>query len=515
MRLRTILIGIIVAVVAFAGATLAMQMLWPAQVASRPPALAQVPPLPPISRTSVIVTPIVVAHTAIRDALEVAAPPEIAGKRDVQVSKLVSNGEIAWTVKRGSLAIVGQSDAVAVSTPLTGTLRASGRISQQAAGGLAGALGEILGPGAVRGVEKLGGRRLNQNADIRGTGGLTARPSLTPAWRIEPNLSAQVSLADVEMRIVGTKLNLAKEVQPYLDRTVNERVAVLEARLRNDALLEQAVRREWIKLCRSQQMGATRAGLPELWLEIRPMRVSAAQPRIDANAVTLLIGIEAETRVVPQQTKPDCPFPANLEIVPQAGEGRVAIALPIDVPFAEINRLIAEQLVGKTFPREENAALRHTVRHASVTPSGDRLLISLRLQAREQRSWFNVSTDATVYVWGRPVLDREAQVLRLADVTLDVESEGVFGAAAKAAAPYFVSAVAQQATVDLKPYAANARRSIEAALADFRGAGDGVRIDATIKDLRLASIAFDADTLRLVAELDGAASVAVSKLPTR
>ena len=188
MRLRTILIGIIVAVVAFAGATLAMQMLWPAQVESRPPALAQVPPLPSISRTSVIVTPIVVAHTAIRDALEVAAPPEIAGKRDVQVSKLVSNGEIAWTVKRGSLAIVGQSDAVAVSTPLTGTLRASGRISQQAAGGLAGALGEILGPGAVRGVEKLGGRRLNQNADIRGTGGLdrAAVADTSMADRAEP-----------------------------------------------------------------------------------------------------------------------------------------------------------------------------------------------------------------------------------------------------------------------------------------------------------------------------------------
>ena len=75
--------------------------------------------------------------------------------------------------------------------------------------------------------------------------------------------------------------------------------------------------------------------------------------------------------------------------------------------------------------------------------------------------------------------------------------------------------MAQQAAVDLKPFAANARRSIEGALADFRGAGDGVRVDATIKDLRLADIAFDANTLRLIAELDGAASVAVSKLPTR
>ena len=369
-------------------------------------------------------------------------------------------------------------------------MRATGQLSQTA-GGIAGALGELLGPG--RRGDKRDGRTLDQRADMRGNVVLTARPALTPAWRIEPNLSAKVSVSDASLNLGGMRVNLSNEVQPLLDRTVDERIEELETRLRNDPFLERAVQREWTKLCRSQPLGATRAGLSELWLELRPMRAFAAQPRIDADAVTLLIGIEAETRVVPRQDKPDCPFPATLELLPQAGESRIGIALPIDVPFVEINRLIAAQLVGKTFPREENAAVRHTVRQASLPPSGDRLLISLRVQTREQRSWFSFGTDATVHLWGRPVLDREAQVLRLADVALDVESEGVFGAAAKAVAPYFVSAVAQQAAIDLKPYAANARRSIETALADFRAAGDGVRMDATIKDLRLAGIAFDAD----------------------
>jgi hypothetical protein len=113
------------------------------------------------------------------------------------------------------------------------------------------------------------------------------------------------------------------------------------------------------------------------------------------------------------------------------------------------------------------------------------------------------------------VLDRDNQVLRLTDVALDVESEGVFGSAAKAFVPLFESAVARQAAVDLKPYAANARRSIETAIADFRGAGEGVRVDAAIKELRLADIAFDAQALRLIAEVEGSASVAVSKLPAK
>ena len=51
--------------------------------------------------------------------------------------------------------------------------------------------------------------------------------------------------------------------------------------------------------------------MPDLWLEIRPMRAIAAQPKIDGNAVTLLVGVQAETRIVPNETKPKCPFPAT------------------------------------------------------------------------------------------------------------------------------------------------------------------------------------------------------------
>jgi hypothetical protein len=64
----------------------------------------------------------------------------------------------------------------------------------------------------------------------------------------------------------------------------------------------------------------------------------------------------------------------------------------------------------------------------------------------------------------------------------------------------------------LKPFADSARRSIEQALADFRRSGQGVAVEAEIRDLRLADIAFDAATLRVVAEADGIARVAVSSL---
>ena len=82
MNLRTILIAVFILALSFAGATVAMQWLSSDPQSGGQPEVAEVPPLPPMSRTSVIVAPVAIALTAIRDALEREAPRNFAGKRD-------------------------------------------------------------------------------------------------------------------------------------------------------------------------------------------------------------------------------------------------------------------------------------------------------------------------------------------------------------------------------------------------------------------------------------------------
>jgi len=507
-----IAVGALVVVVSFLGSIWAMNRLWPG-AGQRRPALAEVPPLKPVARTSVVVTPAAIALAAIRDALERAAPRDLTGKRENPLSQLLSNAEIGWTVARGPLAVGGKPDGLVVSTPLTGSFRLTGRLASQA-GNLTGAIGGLLGGKVGQGVQNLTEKTLDERADIRGNVTVSARPALTPAWRMEPNLAAQVALADASLSILGLKVNVPNEVKPLLDRTVDEQVTALQGRVRNDPLLELAARREWAKMCRSIPLGAAAAGMPDLWLELRPTRAFAGQPRVGESALTLTIGVEAQTRIVPNETKPDCPFPAQLELVPQIEQGRVAIAVPIDVPFTEVNRLLEAQLKGKTFP--EDGAFTATVRSVALAASGDRLLISLRVKANENKNWFGFGAEATIHVWGRPALDRERQMLRLDDIALDVQSEaafGLLGAAAQAAVPYLQKLLAEHAVVDLVPLTGSARKSIEAAIADFRRSADGVRVDAAVTSLRLAGIEFDAKTLRVIAEAAGTVKVAVSALP--
>jgi uncharacterized protein DUF4403 len=514
LGVRRIAAGALVLVVSFAAALWALDVLSP-RAASRPPKLAATAPLKAATRVSTITAPIAVALTAVRDTMERQAPRDLAGKRDNPLAELLGKADIGWTLARGAITVAGRTEALTISTPINGTLRVTGQLGTQAAS-VGGALGGLLNGNLGQGLQNLAGKTLDQRAELRGAVTISSRPIIGTDWRIDPHLNAQVAIGDGALSIAGIKLNVANEVKPMLERTVNEQTGALAGRIRNDPALELAARREWAKMCRSISLKGVGPDAPDLWLEVKPVRAFAAQPRIDQNAVTLTLGLQAETRITPNDSRPDCPFPSQLQIVQQIDQGRIAIGVPIDVPFTEVNRILNAQLKGRNFPEDNSGAFAITVLGATVAPSDDRLLISLRIRARERKTFFGFGAEATVHVWGRPVLDREQQILRLGDIALDVQSEaafGLLGAAAGAAMPYLQAALGDNAMIDLKPFAANAQESIGAVLAEFRQAEPGMQVDAAVTALRLVDIEYDSKILRIVAEAEGNVRVAVSSLP--
>ena len=515
VSLKTILLAIAVVVVSFFVSLKAMDWLSPRGTVAAP-ALAQLPPLPPASRNSVIIAPVAIALSAIRDAADRAAPRNFAGKADNPVSQVLQNADIGWTASRGPVTATGAQDVLTLATGLTGKLNVTGSLTSKATGAVGDALGGLLGGNVAKQIGSVNIKNLNASAEIKGNVVITARPKIAAAWRIEPNLAAQVNLGDTSLTVAGARVNVPAQVKPLIDKTVADQLAAVQARMRNDTAFEQNARAQWAKACRSiplQGTGAT--SVPPLWLELRPTRAIAAQPRVDASAVILTLGIEAETRVTELETKPNCPFPATIAIVPPT-PGRVSIGLPVDMSFTALSQLVEAQLVGKTFPEDGSGSVDVTVKHASVAASGDRLLISLLVKAKEKKSFLGLGGEATVHVWGRPALDQAQQTLRLTDVELAVESEaafGLLGAAARAAMPHLQKALADKLIVDLKPFSSNAQKKIAAVLADFQSNENGVRVAAEINSLRLAGIAFDSRTLRVTVETEGVINATVSALP--
>lgn len=513
---KTILIGVAVVAVSFLISLKAMDWLAPRGTVT-PPVLVELPPLPPAPRSSIVMAPIAVALSAIRDAADRGSPRSFNGKAENPISQILQNADIGWTASRGPITASGAQDVLSLATPLTGTLNVTGSLSAKATGAVGDALGGLLGGNVAKQIGSVNIKNLNASAEIKGNVVITARPKIAAAWRIEPNLAAQVNLGDTSLTMAGARINVPAQVKPLIDKTVADQINLVQARMRNDPAFEQNARVQWAKACRSipLQGAGTSSSLPALWLELRPTRAIAAQPRVDAQALILTLGIEAESRITPVETKPDCPFPATISIVPPT-PGRVAIGVPIDMPFTEINKIVEAQFAGKTFPEDGSGSVDVTVKRATVAASGNRLLISLLVNAKEKKSFFGLGGEANVHIWGKPVLDQAQQTLRLTDIELAVESEaafGLLGAAARAVMPHLQKALAEKASVDLKPIASNAQRKIAAVIADFQKNEDGIRVAAEITKLRLADIAFDSKTLRVIAEAEGAINVSVTALP--
>src|SRR5258707_13469933 len=95
-----IAIGLLIALVSFGAALWALDLLWPGPK-DRRPALVEIPPLTPVTRKSVIVTPAAIGLSAMHTALERAAPRNLAGKPDNPVPQLPSNREPHWTAATG------------------------------------------------------------------------------------------------------------------------------------------------------------------------------------------------------------------------------------------------------------------------------------------------------------------------------------------------------------------------------------------------------------------------------
>src|ERR1700761_725012 len=249
-RLKPILLASAVVVVSFAISLKALDWLSPRAPVNQP-ALVALPPLAPASRSSTILAPVSISLNAIRDAAERAAPRNFTGKADNPVSQVLQNADIGWTASRGPIAATGAQDMLTLSTPLTGKINVTGSLASKATGAVGDAIGGLLGADAAKRIGSINIKQLNASAELKGTVTITSRPKLAAGWRVEPNLSAQVSMGDTSLVVAGAKVNAPNEVKPVIDKTVGEQLNQVGQRIRTDPTMENAARTQWAKACRS------------------------------------------------------------------------------------------------------------------------------------------------------------------------------------------------------------------------------------------------------------------------
>src|SRR3569623_2547412 len=342
MRFKSLAIAVLVLIGSFFISLQAMDWMWPPRATK--PVLVKLPPLPPAARQSDFIAPVTIPLGVIASALERAAPREFAGKADNPASQILTTADIDWHITRGVITANGAQHALTISTPLNGKLTVTGSLSTAAGSPLNNALSNLFGAKTAQQLGNISIKSLNANAAINGTATATARPRITPDCHFDPQLTAQVTLANNSLSVAGAKVAVPAQVKPVIDKTVNEQIGRLQQRLSSDESFRRAMQQQWARSCKSIALPSPPPAAPPQFLDMRSVKAMASQPQIDNAAVRLAVGLQAETRIVDKATTPQCPLPATLDIVPALNEGRVNIGVPLDIPFAQLGKIAEASL---------------------------------------------------------------------------------------------------------------------------------------------------------------------------
>ena len=474
---RIILVILVIGVILAAGVYLSENMS--RYDAERPD--IKTPELEPLAeRLSRATIPVSIPIAAVEEALERKTPKQESGSRKNSLGRSFAESELSWNLNRSPLQVSSRRDVLNIATELNGEARAAGAIQ------------------LARKID------FNASGDVLASASLTASPTLETNWRVSPNLSevkVDIQRADLPIRRIGN-LDVRRHILPAVEITADKLRTQLNRSVSRSDFFEQAARKGWKRLCGSTPLGEDSV----LWLETRPVVARAAQIHIGRKDIRTTIGVEVRTRILTEQTQPQCPFPKTL-LLEKPKPGGFEIIMPTIVDYETLERTLAEEAVGKSLGKNISIV----IKGISIHPYEKMLLLKTSVSV-ETDYLSGSAARGTLYVIAEPKLDARAQTITLENVRLDVDSQNVlFSIAGKAAEPLLLEAVSKRLPFDLGPKLEELRDSAEDAILAL--SSENVSVAGKVHRVRINRLDVGPEYLRLVLTAEGRVSARVQAIP--
>jgi hypothetical protein len=356
--------------------------------------------------------------------------------------------------------------------------------------------------------------------DLAGSLTLRAAPRLRPDWRIDPGVQPRLSIDTASLPLVaGARLDVSRVVAEAMAPQMATLKRRIDAIGETDAL-EQAARKAWTAMCAAHPAplpAPPGAAAPPLWLVLRPVEATASQPHIDAEALTLHVGVAAEARLVDSGEPPDCgPLPPLVVRPPEPG---VSLALRVVARHETLSAQAEAHVLGRAVDLGDGAATA-TPRAVRISGAPGRLRVDIDADVTPAGVLRRLvgTTAVAARIEATPVLDADGRRIGLRDSVVEARSDdwlNLAGWIAWAAQSRIVEGVEAAAILDLEALSqAAAAESARLTAALNEGALAGVaRVEAEFGRLDAVGVAVDAGTLAVVVAADGRARLRVASIP--
>lgn len=424
--------------------------------------------------------PISVPIAALEEALERRTPKRKAGSLKDGLGAAFARSELSWDLKRSDLQVSGRSGELNIATKLSGEARAAGTLW------------------LLRKID------FDSHGDVLASASLTAHPTLEPNWRISANLSEtriEIQRANIPIRQIGD-LDVREQIFPGIRITAKGLRTQLNRSVARSDFFRQAAKKGWRRLCGSTPLGAD----SELWLETKPVVARAAQVRIGHKNIHTVIGIEVKTRILTEQTHPECPFPKTL-LVEKPKAGGFEVVMPAVIDYKTLKRTLAKEVVGKSLGKHVSVI----IKEINIRPYAQRLLLETTV-AVETPLPSGTETRGTLYVLAEPELNAKSQTITLKDVALETDSQNVLlSMAGKAAEPLLIDTLSKLLPLDLGPELDELRERAGETLSAL--SSENISVSWKFRQIRLTRLDVGPEYLRLMLTAQGRLAATVRAIP--
>ena len=268
-----------------------------------------------------------------------------------------------------------------------------------------------IGFNGLVGVDGRGAKLLGlRNKDLDGKLKLIADLNVKVSNDWCPTIDSTVTyewLSDPKIRIAGNlRINLKKSVDKALQRKLKDLHNKLSG-LIDCEKFRQSAEEQW----RTHTLPVSIKQDVDSHVRLTPLNASISDTQIENDhiAMSFQLGALVELLPAPEEDR-DLPLPVLASRIDSPGT--VEFSLLLDIPYQQLQELIAPKIIGKNTSISSSGSL--TVTSLNIYPSGQLLTFDIGFKADAVGGL--MKTQGNIYVSAKPVVDPENNLLHLTEV---------------------------------------------------------------------------------------------------
>ena len=332
------------------------------------------------------------------------------------------------------------------------------------------------------------------------------QPRINSNWQLQ--LAAKSTIQWNEspaVKVLGVDIDIQSKIEKPIQKALDKALLKQQQKMARDNRFRQRVEAFWHTL---QQPRKLKGPFP-LWLKANPSAINLSTIRIDANLIQVDMSLRTTllTSGTPENLN-DQPSPLPPLVQQTPYNSGISISMPLAIAYRDLADNLQEQIKSQplVFKQGKSSV---TVKSIEIYPNNDRLVLAAKVRLSGLAGL--LTSDGEIFISGKPVIDNQEKVLKLADVAFSRQLDSVFwNTATRLMQDKLLSGLQNSLIYDFSQRYDALHQSINQQLQDHKN--EKLKLSGQLYGLQIKHIEPDLEELRLIVDAQGEVTLELTTL---